>query len=193
VRTSRRAFFVYALARVVCRVSAKGCAPVQSTRFSLLFPVRPCYFRMFFGVSNCFSKTWRIARPKPAPIYRDHLIWSAAEVAPHSLKRTRRRRAYALPPSLRARWPLADPQSELAHQELIRAKGFMTGSPAPPVMISAKHLNAECQQCNDPDSDHQHRQCYGIVIEPVPTLNTHDAASPYWNFRTEPFLPAGRR
>ena len=27
-----------------------------------------------------------------------------------------------------------------------------------------------------PNSDHQHRKRYGIVIEPMPTLCTHDAA-----------------
>jgi hypothetical protein len=47
--------------------------------------------------------------------------------------------------------------------------------------------NAQCQQRNNADSDHQHRECYRIVIEPVSTLNTHDAASPYKR-PTEPFF-----
>ena len=47
--------------------------------------------------------------------------------------------------------------------------------------------NAQRQQRNDADSDHQHRERYRIVIEPVPILYTHDAASPYKR-PTEPFF-----
>src|ERR1700730_9164931 len=39
-------------------------------------------------------------------------------------------------------------------------------------------LNAPHEQCNSADSDHQHHERYGIVIEPVPNLCTHDDPHP---------------
>jgi hypothetical protein len=48
--------------------------------------------------------------------------------------------------------------------------------------------NAQCKQRNNADPDHQHHERYGIVIEPVPTLYTHDAASPYKTNDFEPFF-----
>jgi hypothetical protein len=38
--------------------------------------------------------------------------------------------------------------------------------------------NAQHEQCNNADSDHQHHERYGIVIEPVPNLCTHDDPHP---------------
>jgi hypothetical protein len=35
--------------------------------------------------------------------------------------------------------------------------------------------NAQCNQHNNTDPDHQNRKRYGIIIEPVPALYTHDA------------------
>lgn len=34
--------------------------------------------------------------------------------------------------------------------------------------------NAQCEQFNEADTDHQHRECYGIVVEPMPPLYLHD-------------------
>jgi hypothetical protein len=38
--------------------------------------------------------------------------------------------------------------------------------------------NAQCKQRNDADPDHQHNECNGIIIQPVPIPYAHDAASP---------------
>jgi hypothetical protein len=35
-------------------------------------------------------------------------------------------------------------------------------------------LNAQCEQFNHADPDHQHCECYGIVVEPMPPLCVHD-------------------
>jgi hypothetical protein len=37
--------------------------------------------------------------------------------------------------------------------------------------------NAQCNQHNNSDPDNQSRKRNGIIIEPVPALNTHDATS----------------
>jgi hypothetical protein len=36
--------------------------------------------------------------------------------------------------------------------------------------------NTQHEQFNNPQADHQHRQSYGIVIEPIPTMYTHGVA-----------------
>src|SRR6516225_728177 len=51
---------------------------------------------------------------------------------------------------------------------------------------------AQCQQRYDPDSDHQHCKRNGIVIEPMPTLYTHDAALPYEHPQLSHFFPGPR-
>jgi hypothetical protein len=38
---------------------------------------------------------------------------------------------------------------------------------------------AQREQRNNADPDHQHRERYRIVVEPIPTKYTHDAALPY--------------
>jgi hypothetical protein len=48
--------------------------------------------------------------------------------------------------------------------------------------------NAQCEQRNNADPDHQHHQRYGIVIEPVPTEYTHDAALTLQTINSEPFF-----
>jgi hypothetical protein len=39
-------------------------------------------------------------------------------------------------------------------------------------------FEVQCQQRNDADADHQHNECNGITIQPVPIPCAHDAASP---------------
>jgi hypothetical protein len=38
-------------------------------------------------------------------------------------------------------------------------------------------VNAQCEQFNHADSDHEHGECYGIVVEPMPPM--HDYAPPF--------------
>jgi hypothetical protein len=48
--------------------------------------------------------------------------------------------------------------------------------------------NAQCKQGNNADTDHQHHKRYGIVIEPMPTEYTHDAALTLQTISSEPFF-----
>ena len=40
--------------------------------------------------------------------------------------------------------------------------------------VAAMGSNDQCEQFNYGDSDHEHRECYRIVIEPMPPLYVHD-------------------
>src|SRR5262249_9554901 len=41
---------------------------------------------------------------------------------------------------------------------------------SPPNFASVGGLNDQCEYFDQPDSEHQHRECYGIVVEPIPPL-----------------------
>jgi hypothetical protein len=45
---------------------------------------------------------------------------------------------------------------------------------APARVPTGPGSNAQCEQFNEAESNHQHHEGYGIVVEPMPPMNAHD-------------------